>query len=157
MTTSEQPEQDLPLTPLEAEVSDLRRRLDVLAERARIDAHAVSFLQGSHPVREGDCCLIDDHPTRFLIHAPPRRSHLRVQSSAEIRRLYTIEEVAEIVAKVRQEAPWRPSSEDMTSLVKGLEVAIYGHEERRTSTEDEGRWKILRDQLVGLVSSKEDR
>lgn len=149
------------LTPLETEVADLRRKLDALAERVRIDAHARAFLHGQHSVHEGDCCLIDGHPTRVSrISSEGKWTYFngnnviepfRVPPSDDIRRLYTIEEVAEIVAKVRQEAPWGLRSADVVALVDGLDYAIYGHEGRRAEPEREDRWKTLRDQLASLV------
>lgn len=92
---------------LEEQVADLRDELRALAERVRLDAVASAFLAGAHEIREGDCFLrYGDQPTQ-LDHISsdgkwtydshewnerdPQRHH---------RRLYTIEEVAEIVAKL---------------------------------------------------------
>lgn len=101
-------------TPLEIEVTDLRRRLDAVEERVRLDANAHAFLRGDPRVREGDYCLIDGFPTRVTSIASGGKwtyfngrnsvEPFRVPPSDDIQRLYTVAEVAEIVAKVRQEA-----------------------------------------------------
>jgi hypothetical protein len=155
------------ITALEAEVADLRRKLDALTERARLDAHAQAFLRGQHPVREGNYCLIDGFPTRVsnissegkwtYFNGSNSIEPFRVPPSEDIQRLYTIAEVAEIVAKVRQEAPRDLTREDVADLVDGLNFAIYGHEGRRGSLAREERWKALRDRLAALVPGKEDR
>lgn len=103
------------LTPLEIEVADLRRRLAAVEERVRIDANAHAFLRGDPRVLEGDYCLIDGFPTRVAsISSEGKWTYFngrnsvepfRVPPSDDVQRLYTVAEVAEIVAKVRREAP----------------------------------------------------
>jgi hypothetical protein len=148
------------LSPLEAEVVDLRRRLTALEDRVRIDAHAQAFLRGESRVREGDYCVIDGFPTRVTsISSEGKWTYFngqnviepfRVPPSDDIERLHTRAEVAEIVAKVRQEGPWGLSRDDVDVLVDGLDYAIYGHEGRRASADREDRWKALRDRLASL-------
>ena len=96
------------MTKLEEEVVALRKQLADLAERVRIDAVAEAFLLGDHPVRLNDYALIDDFPTRLTnISSEGRWTYnngrnsvepFRVPPSDNIERLYTIAEVAEIVA-----------------------------------------------------------
>ena len=102
-------------TPLEIEVSDLRRRLAAVEECVRLDANAHAFLRGDPRVREGDYCVIDGFSTRVIsISSEGKWTYFngrntvepfRVPPSDDIQRLYTVAEVAEIVAKARQEAP----------------------------------------------------
>ena len=109
------------LTPLESEVADLRRRLVAVEERVRLDANAHAFLRGDLRVREGDYCVIDGFPTRVTsISSGGKWTYFnghnviepfRVPPSDDVQRLYTVAEVAEIVAKARQEAPGGSSCE----------------------------------------------
>jgi hypothetical protein len=148
-----------PISPLEAEVADLRKKLDDLAERVRIDAHARAALQGDHPVREGDYCLIDGFPTRVSnISSEGKWTYFnghnsiepfRVPPSEDIQRLYTIAEVAEIVVKVRQEAPWGLTREDIADLVDALDYVVAPGLNAKSSA--------LRDRLAKFVPSKEER
>ena len=99
-------------TTLEEEVAALRAQLDDLAERVRLDAVAGAFLRGEHTVREGDYAVIDDFPTRVSSIASNGKwtyfngrnvtEPFRVPPSDDIQRLYTVAEVAEIVAKARK-------------------------------------------------------
>lgn len=101
------------LTPLEAEVADLRGRLAEVEERVRLDATAHEFLRGEFRVRQGDYFLINGFPTRLeSISSEGRWTYFngrsgvepfRVPPSNDIQRLYTAAEVAEIAVKVRQE------------------------------------------------------
>ena len=84
-----------------------------LAERVRLDAVASAFIDGEHPVREGDYFLLyGHHPTRLSNISSDGKwtynngSHtvepFAIPSPTESLRLYTIAEVAEIVAKARR-------------------------------------------------------
>ena len=102
---------ELQRTTLEVEVAELRQKVDVLAERVRLDAVASAFLGGAHPVRVGDYCVIDGFPTRLSSVSSEGKwtyfngrnsiEPFRVPPSSDIQRLYTVDEVAEIVAKVK--------------------------------------------------------
>lgn len=152
-------------TPLEIEVVDLRRRLAEVEERVRLDANARAFLSGIPRVRQGDYCVIDGFPTRVTsISSEGKWTYFngrnvtepfRVPPSDDIQRLYTVAEVAEIVAKVRQEAPWGLTREDVVELVGVLKFAIYGEE--RPSGAVELRRKILHDRLVRVVAEDVNR
>ncbi len=119
---------------LEAEVVDLRCRLVALEERVRLDANARAFLSGEPRVREGDYCLINGFPTRVSrISSEGKWTYFngqnviepfRVPPSDDIERLYTPAEVAEIVAKVRREAPWGLSREDVADLIDCLDHVV---------------------------------
>jgi hypothetical protein len=99
--------------PLETEIADLRCRFVVLEERARLDARAQAFLRSDLRVREGDYCVIDGFPTRVSSISHEGKwtyfngrnviEPFRVPPSDDVQRLYTVAEVAEIIAKVRQE------------------------------------------------------
>jgi hypothetical protein len=97
---------DVTNTKLDDDVAELRGRLAALEERVRLDAVARAFLRGDHAVREGDCFLIcGDHPTRLqnINHAGRwtyHDGHFLTESSRipDHQRLYTIAEVAEILA-----------------------------------------------------------
>ncbi len=94
---------------LEKEVAELRARLDALSERARLGAVAEAFLRGDHAVREGDYFLLHgDFPTRLSnVSSEGKWTYFdgrntvepfRIPDPCEYPRLYTIEEVAEILA-----------------------------------------------------------
>jgi hypothetical protein len=102
-----------PKTDLEQQIDELRTKLDALAERVRLGAVARAFLdnvRGADSVRDGDIALIDGHPTRvrisdhgigkwtFTTGAGHHLEAFRVPPSDDIVRLYTPEEVAEILA-----------------------------------------------------------
>jgi hypothetical protein len=97
------------VTKLEEEVAALRKQLNDLAERVRISAVAEAFLRGEHPVRLKDYALIDDVPTQVTsISSEGKWTYFngrnsvepfRVPPSDNIQRLYTIAEVAKIVAR----------------------------------------------------------
>ena len=151
-------------TLLEIEVADLRRRLVSVEERVRLDANAHAFLRSDPRVREGDCCLIDGFPTRVSsISSQGKWTYFdgrnsvepfRVPPSDDIQRLYTTAEVAEIIAKVRQESPGL-SPEDVVDLVTALDFVVYGR--NRASLGEESRWKTLLDRLTQIVRSREVR
>jgi hypothetical protein len=98
------------MTDLEKEVAELRARLDVLAERVRLDAVAEAFIAGRHEIREGDYFLRfgDHHATRLNnISSDGKWTYDstewgRDQTNLGHKRLYTIEEVAEILAKSKR-------------------------------------------------------
>ena len=151
------------LAPLEVEVADLRRRLAALEARVRLDANADAFLRSDPRVREGDYCLIDGFPTRVSsISSEGKWTYFdgrhvtepfRVPPSDDIQRLYTVGEVAEIVAKVRQEAPWGLSRSDVADLEEALVCAISGHRASRDDhvfSRTESRWKSLQERLARL-------
>ncbi len=100
-------------TNLEAEIADLRQRMGALAERVRLDAVAKAFLAGCHEIREGDYFLRngDDHATRLNnVSSDGKWTYDSTEwgdrdQQQHHKRLYTIEEVAEIVAKARAEHP----------------------------------------------------
>lgn len=125
------------LTPLELEVADLRRRLNEVADRVRIDANADAFLRGDLRVRSGDYCLINGHPTQAHIAEHDGRwtyhnGHntievFRVPPSDDIQRLFTTAEVAEIVDKVRKMVPgWelRSSLRSETDRMRRVYAAV---------------------------------
>lgn len=99
------------MSDLEDEIVDLRVRLDALAERVRLDAVALRFLTGDHAIREGDYFLLDGHfPTRLdsvcrgtgkwtYFNGRNTTEPFRIPDALDHRRLYTIEEVAEILGK----------------------------------------------------------
>ncbi len=97
---------------LELEVDGLRAQLDVLAERVRVDTVAEAFIAGSHEIREGDYFLLDGFPTKLgSVSSEGKWTYFngsncvepfRVPEPDEYDRLYTIAEVAEIVAKARR-------------------------------------------------------
>jgi hypothetical protein len=97
-------------TKLEDEVAELRTRLTALEERVRLDAVAEAFLRGDHAVRERDYFLLwGDCPTRLSrVSSEGKWTYFdgrnsiephRIPEPTEYERLYTIAEVAEIVAK----------------------------------------------------------
>ncbi len=97
-------------TKLETEVEELRAKLTLLEERARVDAAADAFLAGDHAIREGDCFLLyKERPTRLnsVNSHDGKWTYFNgrnvVESAALLpevtERLYTVAEVAEIVAK----------------------------------------------------------
>jgi hypothetical protein len=99
-------------TALEQEVAALRMRLDEVAERVRLDAVAEAFLRGDHSVRAGDCFLLHgDKPTRlYSVSSEGKWTYddgrncvepFRIPEPTEYPRLYTIAEVAEILAKAK--------------------------------------------------------
>ncbi len=100
---------------LEQEVADLRRRLDDLTERVRLNAVADAFLLSNHAlVRPGDFCLIDGFPTRLEhVNSQGKWTYFngrnvtepfRIPPSDDIQRLYTAAEVVEIVDKAVADA-----------------------------------------------------
>jgi len=104
------------MTDLETEVAELRARLDDLTERVRLDVVARAFLDGDHAVREGDYFLLyDDTPTRLCnVSSEGKWTYFdghntvepfRIPSPTEYPRLYTVAEVAEILARSRPRYP----------------------------------------------------
>ena len=96
---------------LEQQVDALRVQLTQLAERVRIDAVAEMFLAQNHDVREGDYFLLHGFPTRLSnVSSEGKWTYydghnsvepFRIPKPDEYERLYTVAEVAEIVAKVK--------------------------------------------------------
>jgi len=97
------------MTDLEQEVRALRQRLELLEERVRLDAVAEMFLAGDHSVREGDYFLYGSLPTRLISVSSEGKwtffdgnnvvEPFRIPRPTDHERLYTIAEVAEILAK----------------------------------------------------------
>lgn len=91
---------------LEIQLDELRRRLEALTERVRITAVAEAWAAGNHDIRRGDYFLRwgDTHVTRLDNISSEGKWTFdstewgKDQTNAGHRRLYTIEEVAEIVA-----------------------------------------------------------
>lgn len=98
---------------LSDEVRELRRYLNNLAERVRLDEVADAFLRSDHAIAAGDYFLYyKNTPTRltnvssegkwtFFDGTHTIEPH-RVPDQADHERLYTIAEVAEIIAKARK-------------------------------------------------------
>jgi hypothetical protein len=103
------------MTKLEEEVAELRAMVVDLSKRARVDAVAEAFLRGERVVREGDYFLLgEDRPTRLMsvsefgkwTYFDGRNTvepH-RVPRPDEYERLYTRVEVADIAAKIADQA-----------------------------------------------------
>lgn len=99
------------MSEIEEEIGELRARLDALSERVRLSEVARRFAEGSHEVHDGDFVKFSDgHAARVRIggrdqkwtyadryggHAEP----FRVPPEEGIERLYTIQEVGEILAQ----------------------------------------------------------
>lgn len=111
-------------TRLEEQVEELHKQLDALTERVRLTATAERFIAGTHEIRGGDCIRLDDgHATNvYSINDHDgkwtyrdRRGHhveaFRVPPEDGIERLYTIPEVAEIVARVGIESVHKTAQE----------------------------------------------
>lgn len=105
-------------TSLERDVAELKTRIADLEERVRIDAVAEAFIVGKHDVREGDYFLLNERTPSRLDSIEPssgkwtyRNAHGNYVEPYEVpapdwyQRLYTIAEVAEIVAKVTKPQP----------------------------------------------------
>lgn len=103
------------MSKLEDEIAALRTQLEDLAERVRLDAVAESFLRGKHPIRQGDFFRLwrGDFATRRSFNGSEDGKWLyfdgyhttephRIPEPDDHERLYTIAEVAEIVAKARK-------------------------------------------------------
>ena len=104
-----------PRSVLEIEVHELRERLTALEERARLDAVAQMFLADEHPIREGDYFILEGHyPSRlnsidpsngrWTYHDTNGRQIEAFRVPEPVERLYTVAEVAEIVARMRRQA-----------------------------------------------------
>ena len=101
---------------IEEEVDDLRARLSALSERVRLSEVARRFVEGDHEVRDGDFVRFDDgHAARVRINGHDakwtyldRHGHhvepFRVPPEEGIERLYTIQEVGEILERARGQA-----------------------------------------------------
>ena len=97
---------------LEDEVTELREKLAQLEKRVRLSCVAERFIAGDHEIRSNDFVQFDDdHAAQVYISKDTgkwlytdRHGHriepFRVPPEDGIRRLYTIEEVGEIVAKI---------------------------------------------------------
>jgi hypothetical protein len=101
-------------TSLEDEVIKLREQLDALQERVRLSAVAERFIAGNHEIRDDDNVRFSDgHVAHVHIASgeigkwtfTDRQGRyvepFRVPPEDGIERLYTIAEVAEILAKVK--------------------------------------------------------
>lgn len=106
------------ITELDLEIRALRARINRIAdevkldERLRLDDVAQSFIEASHEIRAGDFVRFSDgHAARIFSinsdgkwHYLDRHGHsvepFRVPPEEGIERLYTISEVAAIIAKV---------------------------------------------------------
>lgn len=97
---------------LEIELEELKARVAALGERVRLDAVAERFLAGVHEIRVGDFFRLDcgDKPSRLdSVASDGKWTHaghngrysepFRIPNPGDHERLYTIAEVAEIVAK----------------------------------------------------------
>lgn len=105
---------------LEDEVIELREKLTQLEGRVRLSCVAERFIAGDHEIRSDDFVQFDDdHAAQVHINKHTgkwlyfdRHGHrvepFRVPPEEGIRRLYTIEEVGEIVAKVNAAKPASP-------------------------------------------------
>lgn len=102
-------------TTLESEVAALRAQFIALSERVRLTATAERFLAGEHPIRVGDYFLLyEDFPTRLSnVSSEGKWTYFdghhsvepfRIPRPGDHERLYTIAEVAEIVARAISEA-----------------------------------------------------
>lgn len=99
------------MTALETEVAMLKQQLARIEERVRLDAVAEAFAAGRHEVRQGDYFILcGEMPTRLTnVSSDGRWTYFGGQYVLESfhvpehERLYTIAEVAEIVAKLRKE------------------------------------------------------
>lgn len=98
------------MTDLERQVEELRQQVAALAERVRLDAVAEAFLVGRHEIREGDYFLQygESHVTRLASISSDGKwtydamERARDQTQVGHKRLYTIEEVAEILVKAQR-------------------------------------------------------
>lgn len=98
-------------TKLEDEISTLREQLTALQERVRLTAVAEKFLAGDHEIRDDDFVRFpSNHAARIHISAYSGKwtyadrhgsciEPFRVPPEDGIERLYTIAEVAEILAR----------------------------------------------------------
>ena len=97
-------------TALEIEVAALRQQLASLEERVRIDAVAEMYIAGKHHVRQGDFFIMSSgDPARLssvssegkwtYYNGSRTTEYSRIPRPDEYERLYTIAEVAEIIAK----------------------------------------------------------
>jgi hypothetical protein len=102
------------MTKLEEEIAELRDRLNDLAERVRLDAVAEQFYCGTHEIREGDYFILEGSTfaTRLASVSSDGKwtyfngknsiEPFRIPEPDENERLYTIAEVAEIVARAKR-------------------------------------------------------
>ena len=99
------------ISDLEAQVKELRTQLKQLAERVRLDAVAEAFIDGNHEIREGDYFLLrGTFPTQLSNVSREGKwtyfdGHHSIEPGGvpdpgEHDRLYTIAEVAEIIARM---------------------------------------------------------
>jgi hypothetical protein len=101
------------VSKLSDEVAELRSRLTALTERVQLDDVADAFLRSEHTIREGDHFLYykefatklqnvnSEGKWTFFDGHHSVEPH-RIPNQADHERLYTIAEVAEIVAKARR-------------------------------------------------------
>ena len=98
------------MTDLEKKLQEIQAEMRVLAGRVQMDAVARSFMTGSHEIREGDYFLLyGSHPTRLSnVSSEGKWTYVDAQGRCiepfatpdpkSHERLYTIAEVAEILA-----------------------------------------------------------
>lgn len=96
---------------LEQEIKKLRDELNALTHRVRLDTVAEQFIAGDHTIRVGDYVRFSDSHAAHIynISSEGKWTYLdrhgrnvepfRVPPEDNIERLYTINEVAEIIAK----------------------------------------------------------
>jgi hypothetical protein len=99
------------MNAVEKEIEQLKVQLAALEKRVRLNATAERFLNGEHEIRTGDFVRFEDgHVSRvFSISSEgkwtyfDRHGHViepfKIPPEPNVERLYTIEEVAEILAK----------------------------------------------------------
>ena len=99
-------------------------------DAARVVLDAARLLSDDAPIEikralERHRALVDDREVPSAWAAPGADDQVAAQVSASsAQRIYTVAEVAEIVAKVRQEAPWGLTREDVDDLGWALAFAI---------------------------------
>ena len=97
------------MTDLEKKLQALQAEMRELAERVRLDAIAKSFLAGEHEIREGDFFLLNEWTATKLTNVSSEGKWtyfdghstiepFRIPTKGDHERLYTIAEVAEILA-----------------------------------------------------------
>jgi len=99
------------MNAVEKELEQLKAQLAALEKRVRLCATAERFLNGEHEIRTGDFVRFEDgHASRiFSIGSEGKWTYVdrhgrvieafKVPPEPNVERLYTIDEVAEILAK----------------------------------------------------------
>lgn len=118
------------MNEFEEEVGELRLRLDALSKRVRLLGVARRFIEGSHEVRDGDFVKFNDgHASRVRIDKYDAKwtytnrngscvEPFRVPPEEGIERLYTIQEVGEILEqafRAQTRAAIRASSDKLAA------------------------------------------